>query len=345
MTGASGFLGKKLLARLTADSRIERIDVISRKKRTYPDARVRMHQMDLVQPWATPELLDDVDTIIHLAGLYDFAEPFSQCYQQNVLPILNLIDCIRERRSSNPPQIHMASTYAVGFGSSEVLEEKPLKHFPPTGQAYAYTKAIAERALTDSGLPARIFRLGVLVGDSEKGEIEKIDGPYYLMSFLHKLGKNSWARKLKKFPFPYNPNGLTPLVPVDCAAEIFQRALFLPNLEKGQQEYYGLFSTESIQTDLLARNIFRQYLPDCEPRALQFGVNTKNRIAATTGHLLTELQSRFTTVPPEAIGFACMPVALSNPNFQAVFGAESVPAFHQYRETFFKGFQKCMNLN
>lgn len=334
LTGATGFLGKRVLANLVADSRIKRIDLVSRKKITHPDPRVHTHQLDLADPWTTHEFLENTDFIVHLAGLYDFSQPFSRNYQQNVLPILNLIDRIREMKSPQPP-VFYASTYAVGFGSNQVLEEGPLKTLPPTYQAYAYTKAIAERALTDSGLSARIFRLGILVGDSQTGEFEKIDGPYYLMRFLERLKKLPLIGLIRQVPLPYSPEGLLPLVPVDSAAHVIHESLFLEPLKRGEQQYYGVFNAESVSVETLGKSIFKEFLPRAHPHALpsEFPV------------WLQKGQTRLTGIPKEFFNFSYAPVKLANPNFCKVFGAQQVPHFNDYRTPFFKGFQQCYRPN
>ena len=36
------------------------------------------------------------------------------------------------------------------------------------------------------GLPATIYRPGIVVGDSRTGETQKYDGPYFLASFLRR---------------------------------------------------------------------------------------------------------------------------------------------------------------
>ena len=42
-----------------------------------------------------------------------------------------------------------------------LLKEEPLPVLPPESEVYSYTKALAERALVDSNLSSRLFRIGV----------------------------------------------------------------------------------------------------------------------------------------------------------------------------------------
>ena len=54
---------------------------------------------------------------------------------------------------------------------------------------YESTKYEAEllvrKAMAD-GLPATIYRPGIVVGDSRTGETQKYDGPYFLATFLRR---------------------------------------------------------------------------------------------------------------------------------------------------------------
>jgi thioester reductase-like protein len=40
----------------------------------------------------------------------------------------------------------------------------------------------------ETGIPWRIYRPGIVVGDSTTGEIDKIDGPYYFFKLIQKIG-------------------------------------------------------------------------------------------------------------------------------------------------------------
>lgn len=65
-----------------------------------------------------------------------------------------------------------------------------------TGQTfqnhYEHTKFEAEQLVRNAiadGLPATIYRPGIVVGDSVTGETQKFDGPYFLLQFLMKQPK------------------------------------------------------------------------------------------------------------------------------------------------------------
>src|SRR5688572_7225629 len=104
ITGGSGFLGKRLVDLLVKDPRIQEIHLISRRKKTYPHPKVILHSVDLSLPVTGSEFFEEIDCVIHLAGLYEFNQPFSENYRQNVLSTLNLIQRIKQLKKSRLPQ-------------------------------------------------------------------------------------------------------------------------------------------------------------------------------------------------------------------------------------------------
>jgi thioester reductase-like protein len=289
--------------------------------------------MDLSLPLVGSDFFEELDSILHLAGLYEFDQPFSANYRNNVLSTLNLIQRVKQLKSSRLPQIFYASTYAVGFGSDQALKEETLQQMPSSKEVYSYTKASAEQALVDSGLPARIFRLGILVGDSQQGEIEKIDGPYYLMRFLHRLSTFTASRYLRSLPVPLAKAGVLPLVPVDSAANVFHRALFFDPLPSGKQEFYGTYRSNSIDAETLCYRMFENFLPACQPKMI-----------SSMHTLLLNTQARLTQIPKEVFGYSLKPVPLESSKFEETFGNDAIPHFDDYQNSFFEGFRECLRI-
>jgi thioester reductase-like protein len=64
-------------------------------------------------------------------------------------------------------------------------------------------------------LPFRIYRPGVVVGHSQTGFIDKIDGPYYFFKAFQKL-RQSWPRMI---PLVGIEGGYINLVPVDFVVD------------------------------------------------------------------------------------------------------------------------------
>ena len=333
-TGATGFLGKHLLRQLLEDNRISKVNIISRTKRSHPHSKVRLFAGDLSEPACVASALQGVEAIIHLAGLYDLTQPLSENYRNNVLPTLNLIERVKEIDPEKSLPVFMASTYAVGLGRVGILRESRLDQLPSKSCAYAYTKALAERALHDSGLKARIFRFGILVGDQKSGSIEKIDGPYAFLKLFTQLANlpglsslNFGKFGIKKFLLPFDPNAVLPMVPVDLAAKVLHEALFMSLTE--QTEYFGVFNPLSANLKDFAESTFKEILPSIRP-FFKRNFLTDSALSA---------QLFFTRIPQDLLLFAASPIPLENPKFKDTFGAQQIPDFSQYQEPFFSGFK------
>jgi thioester reductase-like protein len=98
---------------------------------------------------------------------------------------------------------------------------------------YAYTKFLAEvevRAAMEE-LPIAIYRPGIVVGDSTTGEMDKIDGPYYLIvPFLKLQALTNMLSPFIPIIFPIAPGNARikcHIVPVDyvvnCLAYISRK--------------------------------------------------------------------------------------------------------------------------
>jgi nucleoside-diphosphate-sugar epimerase len=279
-----------------------------------------------------------VDAVIHLAGLYDFQESYGNCYTNNVLPTQHIVEKLKMINLIRRVPLYMASTYAVnshqkGAQHSEAtLQSLPSKRIP-----YSFTKAVAEKIVTDSGIPSAVFRLGILVGRSTDGAVEKADGAYTFLNGLAAIAGSrlfkSLPNALRVLPFPANPDGLLPLVPVDKAAEIFHRALFMDEAASSagspHTKIYGVYNDESVRI----REFCDRIIAALAPRSR--GVYVKK-----IPPRLMQMAPRLLNITSDALNFSLNPVALNNPLFRETFGASAIPAFDEYHSHFFQGFLK-----
>ena len=348
LTGGTGFLGKQLLDLLINDARVKRIDVITRSKGSHPNSKVRLFKLDLSSSDTILALskIDDqdqagnqYDAVIHLAGLYDFKKASSDNYQMNYLSTLNLINWMKNRaKQKNTPFLY-ASTYAVGFGNS-TMEEKTLTKLPPASSPYAYSKALSELAVCNSGLPAWIFRLGILVGDSKTGFIEKLDGPYYFLNLLAGLRRFPLFGRVDKFPVPGKKDVCLPLVPVDIAARVFFEALFMAhNSSSGKSDVkinkypriFGVYNTNSLSVEKFCQEAFSYFFSRTKP--VLFDISEQNLFK-----VLLKAQEKITKIPPQIFEFSSHKTSLRNEKFLKEFPNCKVPHISLYRGAFFSGF-------
>jgi thioester reductase-like protein len=148
-------------------------------------------------------------SIWHLAALYDLgADPRSirDVNLEGTRHVLELAGASRKLRRLH----HFSTAYVSGDREGVVLEDE-LEMGQRFYNAYERWKYEAERlvrrAMAD--IPATVYRPSIVVGDSQTGEIDRIDGPYYLAIPL--------VASPVAVPLPLPRNGVAPLnvVPVD----------------------------------------------------------------------------------------------------------------------------------
>jgi thioester reductase-like protein len=207
MTGFPGFLGSALLPRLLARREGVRavclvqdrhVETARRRlaeiERDHPHTRGRVVLLtgDITAPGlglspADLESVEDVQEVWHLAAVYDLTVPEPVARRVNVDGTAEVLEFCRSRQRLQRLQ-YVSTCYVSGRYDGEFTEES-LDEGQPFRNHYESTKFEAEllvrKAMAD-GLPATIYRPGIVVGDSHTGETQKYDGPYFLATFLRR---------------------------------------------------------------------------------------------------------------------------------------------------------------
>ena len=207
MTGFPGFLGSALLPRLLA-RRDESRALCLVQPQHLPAAQRRVRAMEAEHPHSreriglvvgditAPDLgvgpddagaLAEVTEVWHLAAVYDLSVAPEIAERVNVDGTANVL---RLSRSLDRLQrLHYVSTCYVSGSYEGEFAEDTLDEGQTFRNHYESTKFEAEllvrKAMAD-GLPATIYRPGIVVGDSRTGETQKYDGPYFLAAFLRR---------------------------------------------------------------------------------------------------------------------------------------------------------------
>lgn len=207
MTGFPGFLGSALLPRLlarregsravclvqphhfqTAKTRLAEIEVAN----PHTVGRVDLVEGDITAPdlGTSPDVrpaLEDVNAVWHLAAVYDLAVPEAIARKVNVDGTARVIEFCQSR--SDFARLQYVSTCYVSGAYKGRFTEDMLDEGQTFFNHYESTKFEAEvlvRKAMAGGLPATIYRPGIVVGDSKTGETQKFDGPYFLAGFLRR---------------------------------------------------------------------------------------------------------------------------------------------------------------
>jgi NAD(P)-dependent dehydrogenase (short-subunit alcohol dehydrogenase family)/thioester reductase-like protein len=124
--------------------------------------------------------------------------------------------------------LHHVSSIAVSGLHRGIFREDMFDEGQELPSAYHRTKFESERIVRDqTAVPWRVYRPSLVVGDSETGEMDKIDGPYYFFKAIQKL--RHWIPEW--VPLVGIELGHTNLVPVDFVARAIDHIAHLPDLD------------------------------------------------------------------------------------------------------------------
>ena len=242
VTGATGFIGRHLVARLLDRDddvyvlvRQSSTDKLSALMETWgPTAEDRVHPVigDLTQPRLG--LSDDdvarlkdigIAHFFHLAAVYDMTADDERNRIANVegtRHAVQLANAIGAGTFHHTSSIAAAGEYQGLFREDMFEEGQKLTH------PYHRTKYESEKiARTQTQMPWRVYRPGIVVGNSETGVMDKIDGPYYFFTAIKMLRHYlpGW------FPLVGPELGYTNIVPVDFVADAMDHIAHQPDLD------------------------------------------------------------------------------------------------------------------
>jgi len=200
VTGGTGFLGQNLIERLL--KRKGTIYVLVRssskgkletlKKRWGQEAkRVIAVTGDIskknlgITPAKRKELDGKVAHFFHLAAVYDIK---ADAASQELANIAGTQHAVEFAESIKARRFHHVSSIAAAGLFPGTFREDMFDEALGLDNPYFRTKHESEGIVRHScKVPWRIYRPGIVVGDSRTGEIDKIDGPYYFFKLIQKM--------------------------------------------------------------------------------------------------------------------------------------------------------------
>jgi NAD(P)-dependent dehydrogenase (short-subunit alcohol dehydrogenase family) len=241
VTGGTGFIGQNLLPLLVR--RRGKVYVLVRKGSLAKLDRVKERlgkgakkiipvTGDLTKPFLglSPkqrrELEGKVDHVFHLAAIYDLRADAAKQEAANIKGTQNAIrlaEAVKARRFHHVSSIAAAGLYP-GIFTEEMFDEAVGLENP-----YFRTKHDSEALVRRRcKIPWRIYRPGIVVGDSQTGEIDKIDGPYYFFKLIQKMRRAmpAWM------PTIGLEGGRINIVPVDFVVQAMDHIAHLPRQDR-----------------------------------------------------------------------------------------------------------------
>jgi NAD(P)-dependent dehydrogenase (short-subunit alcohol dehydrogenase family) len=201
VTGGTGFIGRRLVQRLLERDG-EPVHVLIRQPTAEriatlnafwgPTAeRVTFTEGDILKPDLgvsakdASRLKGGVDHFFHLAAVYDLNAPPAQVAAANVAGVA---DALGFAKSIKAGCFHHVSSIAAAGLYDGVFREDMFEEAGGLDHPYFSSKHKGEGLVrAEKEIAWRIYRPGVVVGDSRSGEIDKIDGPYYFFKLIQKL--------------------------------------------------------------------------------------------------------------------------------------------------------------
>ncbi|OBK83774.1 SDR family oxidoreductase [Mycolicibacter sinensis] len=224
VTGGTGFIGRRAVARILEHSPDAQVWVLVRRASLSRFERLAADWGERVKPLVgdlTAENLGLTDTVIaelggidhvlHCAAIYDITAGAAEQQAANVDGTRAVIGLAKrlDATLAHVSSIAVAGDYAGEFTEADFDIGQQL----PT--PYHQTKFEAEQLVRSTpGLRYRVYRPAVVVGDSHTGEMDKVDGPYYFFPLLAKL-----AALPRLTPMAVPHTGRTNVVPVDYVVD------------------------------------------------------------------------------------------------------------------------------
>ncbi|HYD96067.1 MAG TPA: SDR family oxidoreductase [Noviherbaspirillum sp.] len=241
VTGATGFIGKRLVKKLLA------------RKGSIVYFLIREGSKDkipgLIEYWGAPKsrvipvygdlaasrlgvskeeikgLSKNIDHFFHLAAIYDLkADPQSQM-EVNIEGTRNAVafaNAVGARCFHHVSSIAAAGLFEGIFREDMFEEAENLDH------PYFASKHESEKVVRKECKGAfRVYRPGMVVGDSKTGEMDKIDGPYYFFKLI---------QRIRQILPPWMPTigiegGRVNIVPVDYVVDAMDYIAHQPKLD------------------------------------------------------------------------------------------------------------------
>ena len=201
VTGASGFIGKRLVATLLKrpDSTVHflilpsELDRVPALQAYWGDDGSRTHAIvgDLgeaacgIDATTQRKLRGKISHFFHLAAIYDLRASAEAMHRANVDGTRNTIELATAIATKH---FHLVSSVAAAGLYEGLFREDMFEEAENLENPYFRTKHDSEALVRKTcSVPWRVYRPGIVVGDSRTGEMDKIDGPYYFFKLIQKM--------------------------------------------------------------------------------------------------------------------------------------------------------------
>jgi NAD(P)-dependent dehydrogenase (short-subunit alcohol dehydrogenase family) len=201
VTGATGFIGKRLVKQLLARKgavvyfllRQESADKVAALREYWGTTAARAIPIhgDLtskklgVSVDEVKKLKGQIDHFYHLAAVYDLGADEESQVAVNIDGTRNTVDFAK---AIDAGHFHHVSSIAAAGLYEGVFREDMFEEAENIDHPYFMTKHESEKIVRkEAKLRWTVYRPAMVVGDSHTGEMDKIDGPYYFFKLIQRM--------------------------------------------------------------------------------------------------------------------------------------------------------------
>ncbi len=201
VTGATGFIGKRLVKALLA-RRGSTVHVLVRagsegkladlysywgvsKRRVLPVSGDLTAKRLGVAAETLKALKGQISAVYHLAAVYDLSADEDSQVRVNIDGTRNMVEFAK---AVDAGHVHHVSSIAAAGLYEGVFREDMFEEAEGLDHPYFMTKHESEKIVrTECKVPWTVYRPALVVGDSTTGEMDKIDGPYYFFKLIQRM--------------------------------------------------------------------------------------------------------------------------------------------------------------
>ena len=242
VTGATGFIGKRLVKKLL-ERKGSVVYFLIRKESESKVAGLRQYwgvsaarvvpvfgdltakklgvSLDVIK-----KLKGQVDHFYHLAAIYDMEADEASQITVNIEGTRNTVELAK---AIDAGHLHHVSSIAAAGLYEGVFREDMFEEAENADHPYFMTKHESEKIVRkECKVPWSVYRPAMVVGDSTTGEMDKIDGPYYFFKLI---------QRMRQLLPPWMPSvglegGRINIVPVDFVVDALDLISHQANIDK-----------------------------------------------------------------------------------------------------------------
>ncbi len=205
VTGATGFIGKRLVKTLLArrgalvhfllrSGSVDKLEALyaswglddkaarARAVPVYGDLTAKKLGVSAED---IKKLKGHVDHVYHLAAVYDLSADAESQIAVNIEGTRAVVEFCK---AIDAGHLHHVSSIAAAGLYEGVFREDMFEEAEGLDHPYFMTKHESEKIVrTESKVPWTVYRPALVVGDSKTGEMDKIDGPYYFFKLIQRM--------------------------------------------------------------------------------------------------------------------------------------------------------------